>query len=76
MYGICSRYRERFIRGLGLGSLKEGDHFEDLGVDCRIMLKWIKKLNGRSLGLNWSGSGENRCSDCCERRTVLHTVVW
>ena len=52
MGGLCSRHGERFIQGLGLGSLKEGDHLEDLGVDGRIMLKWIKKHNGRSLGLN------------------------
>jgi len=24
-----------------LGSLKQRDHFEDLGVDGRIILKWI-----------------------------------
>jgi len=43
MGGLCSRYGKRFIQGFGLGSLKEGDHVEDLGVDGRIMLNWIKK---------------------------------
>jgi hypothetical protein len=30
-----------------VGDLREGDHLEDLGVDRRIILKWIfKKWDG------------------------------
>jgi len=43
MGGVCNRYGQRFIQGFGWRGLKEGDHLEDLGVDGRIMLKWIKK---------------------------------
>jgi len=60
-----------------LGSPKEGDHLEDLGVDGRIMLNWTKKYNDRSLGLNWSGSGENRCSGFCEGGLCsIQSVIW
>jgi hypothetical protein len=30
-------------RGLWWGSLREGDHLEDPGVDVRVILKWIFK---------------------------------
>jgi len=33
--------------GFRLGKLSEGDNFEDLGLDGRIILKWIfKKWDG------------------------------
>jgi hypothetical protein len=38
--------------GLLWGDLREGDHWEDPGVDERIILKWIfKKWDGRE----WTG---------------------
>jgi hypothetical protein len=27
-----------------LGSLREGDHFEQLGIDGRLILKWIFEM--------------------------------
>ena len=39
-------------RGFWLGELKERHHLEDLGIDGRIVLKWIfKKWNGEP----WTG---------------------
>jgi hypothetical protein len=41
--------------GVWLGNLRESSDFEDLGVDGRMILKWIlKKLVRRAwTGLNW-----------------------
>jgi hypothetical protein len=35
--------QERCIQDFGGGNPKERDHFGDLGVDKRIILKWILK---------------------------------
>jgi len=35
--------QERRIQDFGGGTPREGDHFEDRGVDKRIILKWILK---------------------------------
>ena len=47
--------------GFWWGNLRESDHFEDLGIDERITLKWIfMKLHGKAqngMVLFWIGTG-------------------
>jgi hypothetical protein len=45
--------------GFWLGDLKERHHLEDLGIDGRIVLKWIfKKRDGEPwTGFVWLGIG-------------------
>jgi hypothetical protein len=41
--------------GFGGGNLRERDHLEDLGVDGRIILRWIfrKWVSGARTGMIW-----------------------
>jgi hypothetical protein len=41
--GLVARGRERGTRTVFVVNLKERDHFEELGVGGRILLKWILK---------------------------------
>jgi len=44
--------------GFGGGNLKERDHLEDLGIDVRIILRWIYSKWDGGHGLERSGSGQ------------------
>jgi hypothetical protein len=45
MGGVCSKFggEEMCVQGFWWGDLRDKDNFEDLGVDERIILKWIFK---------------------------------
>jgi hypothetical protein len=66
MGGACSTYEgeERRIQGVLGGNLKENDHLGDLGVDGRIILRWIyRKWDvGVGTGSSWFriGAGGGR----------------
>jgi len=66
------RGREKWcIQGLGgaMGSLRERNHFEDLGVNGIIILKWILTKWGRNM--NWNYLTEDRD----RRRAVVNAVM-
>jgi hypothetical protein len=47
---MCVRKRGEMHTGFCWGDLRDRDHLEDLGVDGRIILKWIfKKWDGEAL---------------------------
>jgi len=49
--------RREVIAGFCSGNLKEGDNFEELRVDARIMLKIYIVNMAQGRGLDTSGSG-------------------
>jgi len=63
MGGARSTYggEEEYIQGCWLGKLRERDHFEDPGVDRRIILRWfIRKCDaGTWTGLIWLRIGRD-----------------
>jgi hypothetical protein len=56
--------------GLWWGNLREGDHFEDPGIDRRIILKWIFEMLGVG-GADWIDLAQDR-----DRwRALMYTVM-
>jgi hypothetical protein len=51
----------RSARRILVGSLKETDHFRDIGVDRRIILQWILRRQGLKMwtGLIWLKIGSS-----------------
>jgi hypothetical protein len=49
--------RKEACIGFWWGSLREGDHWGDPGVDGRIILRWIFRKWNVGYGLEWAGSG-------------------
>jgi hypothetical protein len=46
--------------GLWWGDVREGDHLEDLGVEGRLILKWIFKQWGGMGRMDWIHLEQNR----------------
>jgi hypothetical protein len=52
----CSRYGAGEVHaGFWWRELRERDHMEDVGVDGRIILKWIFKKRGEEAWTGWTG---------------------
>jgi hypothetical protein len=47
------------------GNLKKRDHLEDLGIEGRIILKWILNRIVK-LRVDASGSGQEQKAGCCQ----------
>jgi len=62
--------------GFCLGDLREGDHFEDLGIDGRIKFKRIFTITGMGgHGLECSGSRQRKMAGNCKRRNDLSVTI-
>jgi hypothetical protein len=60
MSGACSTYGGggEVYAGFWWGNLRERDHLEDLGVDGRIILRWVfRKLDE---GMDWNDLVQDR----------------
>ena len=58
--------REDAYTGFWWGKLRERDHLGDLGVDGRIILRWIFRKWDVEYGVDRAGSGQGQVVDACE----------
>jgi hypothetical protein len=56
---VAGMGQEKYIQGFG-GELRERDHLEDVGVDGRIILKWIFKKWDEEAWTGWTGLAQGR----------------
>jgi hypothetical protein len=49
----------------------ETDHLEDIGVNVRIILKWILKEYNKRIGVNSSGPKNEEVAESCGYRNEL-----
>jgi hypothetical protein len=59
MGGACSTYGGEVHIWFRWGNLRERDHLEELGVDVRIILKWIFKISDGG-SLDWTNLFQDR----------------
>jgi len=65
--------REGVHRGFWWGNLREEDHFEDPGVDGRIILTWIfRKWDG---AMDWIDLAKDRDRRCALVNAVMNLRV-
>jgi hypothetical protein len=55
--------RVEVYTGLWWGNLKERDHLEDVGIDWRIILKWIFRKWEGVVGTGWSWVRTGICGE-------------
>jgi len=52
MWHVCERGEVH----TGWGKVRERDNFENVGIDGRIILKWIFKMWDHYINLAWDGN--------------------
>ena len=63
--GVC--------RGFCLGNLIIRNNLEDIGVDLRVLVKWIlNKYDGMRRGLEWRGKVAGCCGKGCKLTGVTN----
>ena len=72
---IIDSVLEEACPGFWQGDLRERDHLEDLGVDGRIILKWISKKQDGVRRLDWFCSDQGQVAGCCEQGNELQGSI-
>ena len=67
---VALRGRGEVHTGFWWGNLRERGHLEDLGIDCRVILRWIFQ-EVRWGGMVWIGLSQDRD----RRRALVHEAM-